>query len=399
MDIAAFTDPAGELVTQRPLGGGQHVAFVPHPLPPPPIVEQAAIAATGALLAEAEYALGQLTGLAGLLADANALAALYIRQEAVRSSQIEGTHTSLLELAAIEASSDTPPSDPDARETMNHVVALEEGLSRIRNGAPLDADLLCDLHRTLMTGAQGEALSAPGQLRDVQNYVMAGRSVVYTPPPPAPMLECLASLFDYIEASHETPPLAEIAWAHYAFEAIHPFRDGNGRVGRILIALLLARQRRLDYPLLYLGSYFFEHRQEYYDRLFAVSAHSDWAGWLAFVLRAIAARARTSIATVRRLVQLDDEWQVRLEQGGATPTALRLAPLIRRQRFAVTAPAARRMLAEAGYSATPPTVYQAIADLERAGIVAEVTGRARGRVWVALELIRLFDGDGGSSPR
>ena len=373
------------------MGGGQYLAFVPNPLPPPHAVEQAAIAENAALLADAEYRLGQLAGMSEVLHDANSLATLYLRQEAVRSSQIEGTRTTLLELAAIEAIGEPPPRDHDARETLNHLAALEYGLGRIRDGAPIGADLVRDLHRTLMTGAYNEAQSQPGRFRDVQNYLTAGGVPVYTPPHPSRMQDCLADLFDYIGTPDDSPPLIELAWAHYAFEAIHPFRDGNGRVGRMLIALLLAERRRLEHPLLYLGSYLYEHQQEYYERLFAVSARSDWTGWLAFVLRAVASQARTSAEIAQRIMALDSEWRGRLEGVGATPTAQRLAPLIRTQRLAVNANMAGRMLAEAGAGVSPPTVYQAIADLERAGILTEVTHRARGRVWAALELVRLFD--------
>ena len=220
--------------------------------------------------------------------------------------------------------------------------------------------------------------------------------MIYTPPPPDRMLGCLDSLFGYIDSRPDAPPLVKIAWVHYAFEAIHPFRDGNGRVGRILIPLLLARRRGLEHPLLYLSPYLFEHRQEYYDRLFAVSARSDWAGWLAFMLRAFASQAQASVATAKRLIALDDEWRLRLEQGGATPSALRLALLIRRQSLAVTAALARDLLAGAGHPVTPPTAYQAISDLERAGILTEITGRARGRIWLALELVHLLEGDEGA---
>ena len=159
---------------------------------------------------------------------------------------------------------------------------------------------------------------------------------------------------------------------------------------------MLSRRRRLEHPLLYLAAYFHEHRREYYDRLFAVSARSDWAGWLAFVLRAIVSQARASADIARSLMALEDEWAARLERGGATPTASRLARLIQRRALAVDSSLAGRALAEAGSAVSPPTVYQAIADLERAGILTEVTGRARGRVWAALELVRLFDA--GAAP-
>ncbi|MYI83002.1 MAG: Fic family protein [Chloroflexi bacterium] len=397
MDAAAFTNPSGELVTQRRHGGGQDLTFVPNPLPPPPEIAHAAIASAGALLADAEYWLGQLIGLGGVLHDANALAAPYIRHEAVRSSQIEGTRTSLGELVAFEAASDEPPPDDDARETLNYVAALDEGLSRIRDGGAIDAALLRDLHRTLMAGAGNELRSAPGEFRDVQAYITGGGRVIYTPPAPDRMPGCLDDLFRYIDSQPEAPPLVEIAWVHYAFEAIHPFRDGNGRVGRILMPLLLARRRGLEHPLLYLSPYLFEHRQEYYDRLFAVSARSDWAGWLAFMLRAVASRARASVATAQRLIAIEDEWRQRLEEAGATPTALRLAVLIRRQSLAVTAPRAIGLLAGAGSAVTPPTAYQAIADLERAGIVSEITGRARGRIWLARELVDLLESDEGAA--
>ena len=211
-----------------------------------------------------------------------------------------------------------------------------------------------------MTGAGDELRSAPGEFRNVQAYITGGGEVIYTPPAPDRMPGCLDDLFRYIAGPPDAPPLVEIAWVHYAFEAIHPFRDGNGRVGRILMPLLLARRRGLEHPLLYLSPYLFEHRQEYYDRLFAVSARSDWAGWLAFMLRAVASRAQTSVATAQRLIAIEDEWRLRLEGAGATPTALRLASLIRRQSLAVTAPHALGLLAGAGSPVTPPTAYQAI---------------------------------------
>ena len=318
MDAAAFSNPSGELVTQRPRGGGRYLTFVPNPLPPPPAIEQAAIASASALLADAEFWLGQLIGLGGLLHDANALAAPYIRQEAVRSSQIEGTRTSLGELAAFEAAGGPPP-DGDAQETLNYVAALDEGLRRIREGVPIDADLVRDLHRTLMAGGREEARSAPGELRDIQNYITGGGEVIYTPPPPDRMLGCLDNLFGYVDSRPDAPPLVEIAWVHYAFEAIHPFRDGNGRVGRILIPLLLARRRGLEHPLLYLSPYLFEHRQEYYDRLSSRSARAATGrrnGWLAFMLRAGASRSaarwrRRPSQTAQRLIALDDEWRYR----------------------------------------------------------------------------------------
>lgn len=395
MDISAFTDPAGELVTRRPLGGGQYIAFVPDPLPPPPEVERAAVAANSGLLADAEYNLGLLAGLGGMVREADALATLYLRHEAVESSQIEGTRTTLLELAVIEALGGPPPADHDGRETLNHVAALEYGLSRVRDGAPIDAELVRDLHRKLMTGTRGEATAGPGRFRDVQNYIAAGGSVIYTPPPPAEMRERLATLFRYMEAPGGTPPLVEVAWVHYAFEAIHPFRDGNGRVGRILIPLILAWRGRLEPPLLYLAAYLHEHRQEYYDRMLAVSARSDWTGWLAFILRAIVARAQTSVDIARRLMAIEDEWIARLEDAGATPTAIRLARLIQRRGLALDASAAGRALADAGSPASPPTVYQALSALTHAGILEEITGRARGRVWAALELVRLLEGREG----
>ncbi len=395
VDTTAFTDPAGELVTRRPLGGGQYVAFVPGPLPPSPDVEQAAIAANSGLLADAEYNLGLLAGLGSMVRGVDALAALYLRREAVHSSQIEGTRTTLLELAAIEALGGPPPSDHDARETLNHVTALQYGLEHVRVGAPIDADLVRDIHRKLMTGTRGETSAGPGRFRDVQNYITGGGYPIYTPPPPTEMLDCLANLFRYIETPGQTSPLVEAAWVHYAFEAIHPFRDGNGRVGRILIPLLLARRGRVQPPLLYLAAYFHEHRQEYYDRILAVTARSDWTGWLAFVLRAIVSQARTSVAIARRLTAIEHEWTARLERVGATPTAVRLARLIQRHGFAIDAGGAGRALADAGSPVSPPTVYQAISALTDAGILEEVTGRARGRVWAALELVRLLEGSDG----
>jgi Fic family protein len=253
-----------------------------------------------------------------------------------------------------------------------------------------------------MTGARGEALSQPGEFRTVQNHVGGSGTndpadAKFVPPPPAEMHDALDAFFQYVSEPDKTSPLVKVAWSHYQFETIHPFQDGNGRVGRILIPLLLARTRGLEHPLLYLSPYFQRRRLDYYDHLFTVSAHSDWAGWLQFFLEAVVHQARTAVATSQKLIALGDEWSDRLRMSGATPTAQRLAQLVHQRYVAINARLARGALDQVGLTVRMPTVYAAIQTLEQAGILTEATGRKYRRVWLARELLSLLDPEGAAA--
>jgi Fic family protein len=204
------------------------------------------------------------------------------------------------------------------------------------------------------------------------------------------MQDCLDAFFGYLHGEKSVPVLVEAAWAHYQFEAIHPFNDGNGRVGRLLIPLLLAWRRRLDHPLLYLSPSFERRRTAYYDHLFEVSARSTWREWLRFFLEAVVSQSERAVRTARAVIALQAGWRQRLLASGASPTALRLAELVLQQP-ALNARLARLRLEQSGRAVSAPAVYAAIRKLEQAGILEERTGRARDQVWLARELTALLD--------
>jgi Fic family protein len=391
MDVTAFADPSGQVVDRStPDGRGSYAAFVPDPLPPQS--EKDILAEIAGMLSDADHWLGRLHGVGTFLPNPDLLARPYMRQEAVLSSRIEGTRTSFSELLLHEMEEDIPPSS-DVKDVHNYLVALDFGLRRVKE-AGLTADLVRELHRKLMSGARGEGLSYPGEFRFVQNHVGQETNdpdeARFVPPPPDLMLECLDDLFAYIAAEPRTPALVQAAWVHYQFEAIHPFQDGNGRVGRLLIPLMLVARQQIEHPLLYLSPYFERRRTAYYDLLFDVSARSAWLDWLRFFLTAVREQAERAVDTSQRLVALGQDWRARLEHGKASPIPLRLADIVL-ERLAVNARVSQRLLGESFPSVSRPAVYSAIATLESVGILHEITGRARGRIWMASELRQLLD--------
>ena len=379
----------------RPDGGGEYTAFVPNPLPPSDAIQTLAKDELGGLLADAEHWLGQLIGIGVALPNPDLLIRPYMRQEAVESSQIEGTRTSFSELVAYEVEAEVPPGS-DVRDVYNYLTALQNGLRAVHQGEEISADLIRRLHRTLMSGARGEALSRPGEFRAVQNHVGPNGTndpaeAKFVPPPPPEMLAAMDSLFAFVNGGGSQIPLMDLAWIHYQFEAIHPFQDGNGRVGRILIPLCLAQRRNLQHPLLYLSPYFQRNQSRYYEALFETSSRSTWIPWLKFFLEGVVEQAKLSVDTAGKVIAMGDEWRQRLEMVDAPPNALRLAQRVHQKYSALNARLARISLEENGQGVTMPTVYKAIQILEQVGILAEVTGRDRNRVWVATDLTLLLD--------
>lgn len=395
MDLAAFTRPAGALRVMPPASGSRSsLSFIPDRLPPQG--EAAAIATVVGLLSEADQAIGELVGIGRILPNPDLLVRPYLRQEAVASSAIEGTQATFSDLVAFEARQ-APPPGSDVRDVANYSRALEQALRSVQDGAPIDADLVRRIHRTLMTGARGEAFSTPGEFRTIQNHIDGGREPAdgdFVPPPPAEMQTALADLFAYlsIDVGSRPPVLVEAAWVHYQFEAIHPFIDGNGRVGRVLIPLLIAQRRRFDHPLLYLSPYFRQNRTLYNDLLFGVSAQSHWERWLQFFLEAVVTRARQAISLSDEVIALGQRWHEKLNTAKASPTAHKLCDYVH-QHLAITAWSAERHL-----EVTPPSVYNAIRTLEGVAILTEVTGRSRDRYWVASELLRMLDAGVAGNP-
>jgi Fic family protein len=293
---------AGRYVSQ-PTG---YRAFIPAPLPPDP-----PIAFTGdlpALLSSADRALGRLDGSVLTLPNPDLFVFMYVRKEAVLSSQIEGTQSSLQDLLAAEAHL-FDQDGGDVEEVVNYVRAMHVGLARLST-LPVSVRLIREIHAELMKGVRGHRLQ-PGELRTSQNWIGSGgaglANATFVPPPHHVVPEALGDLERFLHAADDLPPLVKIALAHVQFETIHPFLDGNGRIGRLLITFLLTERGVLHKPVLYLSHYFKAHRSAYYDHLQAVRTTGDWEGWLAFFLHGVIDVAREAADTARRILHLREE--------------------------------------------------------------------------------------------
>lgn len=358
-------------------GGEQLRAFVPLPLPPLPPLEM--IGARQLLLERATLAVGRLDSISTLLPDPHLFLYSYVRREAVLSSQIEGTQSSLSDLLLFElAEAPGTPLD-DAVEVSNYIDALEHGVARIREGFPLSSRLLREMHAALMPKGRGSE-KQPGEFRRSQNWIGGTRpgNAHFVPPPPDEVAACMGALEKFLhDDSTGLPTLLKAALAHVQFETIHPFLDGNGRLGRLLIALLLHHGGLLSEPLLYLSLYFKEHRATYYEFLDRVRATGDWEAWVDFFLEGIEHTARSAVQTARRLVDLFAADTLRIQQTGrAAANALRVLAAMR-QRPVLTL----KHLCKA-HAMTFPTASKAIQSLVAAGIARELTGQRRNRVFV-----------------
>ncbi|NBC32912.1 MAG: Fic family protein [Alphaproteobacteria bacterium] len=351
-------------------------AYLPPPLPPDPPLS---LADSQALLEAASQALGRLDGLAAVLPDTGLFIYLYVRKEALLSSQIEGTQSSLSDLLLYE--SDEAPGVPldDVAEVSTYIAALDHGLARLRDGFPLSLRLIREIHAKLLSTGRG-AGKQPGEFRRTQNWIGGTRpgNADFVPPPPAEMAQCLHDLEAFLHADHpHLPVLVRAALAHVQFESIHPFLDGNGRLGRLLITLLLCHEGALTAPILYLSLYFKTHRQAYYARLQAVRETGDWEGWVTFFLEGVRDTARQAADSARRILALLAQDRDRIAGlGRAAASALLLFKhLQRRPILSVPGAAAATALSQ-------PTVATAIRHLQALGIVRETTGRQRHRLYV-----------------
>ncbi|MBM4287548.1 MAG: Fic family protein [Deltaproteobacteria bacterium] len=321
--------PAGRLL-QVGQGETAYWAFVPIPLPPDLSPDKRLVRT----LSDADRALGELAGLGRTMPNPHLLIAPFIRREAVLSSRIEGTQADLTDLYAYEAGQlplftevKPPPPEADVKEVGNYVRAMEYGLKRL-DTLPVSLRLLRELHARLMEGVRGEH-ATPGEFRRSQNWIGRPGCTIqdaeFVPPPVPEMQEALDAFEKYLHAEDTYPPLIRLAFIHYQFEAIHPFLDGNGRIGRLAITLLLVNWDLLPLPLLYLSAFFEKHRQDYYDLLLGVSQQGAWPQWVDFFLRGVAEQARDAGQRAKRLQDLQEEWRARLLKGRASPLLLRLA--------------------------------------------------------------------------
>lgn len=296
-------------------------AFVPNPLPPQIDYDRKIIQ----LLSEADRLLGELSGTGRLLPNPYLLIAPYIRREAVSSSRIEGTQASLNDLFFFEAAKFEKPKVPDVQEVRNYVRAMEYGFERLKK-LPVSIRLICEIHKILMEGVRGKR-AAPGEIRRSQNWigppVCSLNESTYVPPPVDEMKQALSDWEKYLHSNSDEPPLVQCALMHYQFEAIHPFLDGNGRIGRLLITFFLCERGCLNQPLLYLSAFFDKFRDEYYSRLLAISQRGDWHGWIEFFLRGVASQSREAVSDAKKILELHSEYQKRLEGTKKIPESAR----------------------------------------------------------------------------
>ncbi len=360
-------------------------AFVPAPLPPRPAIDWTPT--LRGKFDQALHALGQLDGVASLLPDPSLLLYSFVRKEAVLSSMIEGTKSSLADLMLFEL--DQQPGVPieDAREVSRCVAALDHGLARLRGGFPLSLRLLREVHRVLLDGGPGS--KAPGEFRRSQNWIGGTRpgNAAFVPPPASELPKCLSELERFLHDEPEpTPPLLKAALAHVQFETIHPFLDGNGRVGRLLITLLLCDRQVLREPLLYLSLYFKAHRQTYYELLNEIRRSGDWEMWLEFFADAVAASAAQAIDSLKRLLALTATDRERIQElGRAAASTLEIHRALQRRPVAT----AGALVTATGIS--PATVNKCLAHLQQLGVVAELTQKRRSRIFSYARYVEILN--------
>ena len=371
MDQAAFRSTERGRV-RKTLEG--YRAFFPENLPRELHLPQEIVV----LLDEATGAVHRLGGVGRLIPNPHLLIGPHLRLEAVLSSRIEGTKTDVSQLLRFEAGQKPPQNQiDDAREVQNYVIALEHGMRRVREGFPISIRLMCEMHELLLGGVRGQH-RRPGELRSSPVWIGGNNldDAVFVPPPPEEMTVGLADLERYLH-ERNVPLLIQLALAHYQFEVIHPFLDGNGRIGRLLIPLMLVARGAIPEPLLYLSVYLEQHRSQYYDHLLFTSQLGDFEPWLRFFLHGVRLQARDAEERTVRLVELQHRLRNELLDEGRPNSVVRLAEHL----FAtpvVTAARAREFL-----DVTRPTAHAAIDALVERGDLVEVTGRDRDRIYEA----------------
>ncbi len=380
METAAFEkDKPGKLV--RTAQG--YWAFVPNRLPPDleltwEFVNQ---------ISEADRRLSELAGAARTLPNPHLLIEPFTRREAVLSSRIEGTVASLSDLMSFEALGVVHPDRPDVAEVANYVTALEYGLSRLTK-LPVSTRLMRELHERLMRGTRGEHMT-PGEFRRSQNWIGPPgcllKDASFVPPPEAEMKEALSDLEKYIHSESKLPPLVRMALIHYQFEAIHPFLDGNGRIGRLLITLLLCAEGLLPQPLLYLSAFFERHRSQYYRLLLEVSQQGNWQEWITFFLCGISEQSVDALNRANQLQQLSLEYRQMLHGKRSSATLLQMADLLFKN--PVFSPSSISKALKITYVSAQKNIDK----LVNAGILRETTGRQRGRIYVAQRVIEILE--------
>ena len=367
------------------VAGESYKAYLPHPLPPDPPLEFS----PGLIgqLEKANRAIGRLDGMMSLLPNINLFLYQYVRKEAVLSSQIEGTQSSLSDLLLYEM--DEVPGVPldDVQEVSNYVAALNHGIRRLQCDFPLSLRLLREIHAVLLSGGRGSNRQ-PGEFRRSQNWLGGTRpgNSAYVPPPPERLMESLGPLEHFLnEEEPELPVLIRAALAHVQFETIHPFLDGNGRLGRLLITLMLWEAGVLCKPLLYLSLYFKMNRMEYYDRLQRVRTHGDWEGWLGYFLRGVYETATQVVESAHSSLELfDADREKILGLGRLTGSGLRLHEHLKAQPLTTIAQAVKTT----GINRT--SISRCLKIFAGLGIVSELTGKHRYRIFAYEQYVKML---------
>jgi len=356
--------------------GEKAQAFVPAPLPPRPSIDWTPDLRSK--FDQALLALGRLDSVSILLPDTSLFLHMYVRKEAVLSSMIEGTQSSLSDLLLFELDQESGVALDDVREVSNYVAALDHGLRLLEEGLPLSLRLFRETHGILLTKGRGSN-QTPGEFRRSQNWIGGTRpgNAVFVPPPAEEVLECMSKLELFLHNQPEpTPVLLKAALAHVQFETIHPFLDGNGRLGRLLIALLLCEQKVLREPMLYLSLYFKTHRQYYYELLNNVRLTGDWEAWLDFFAEAVIVTATQAVETAQQLLDLSNRDRDQISGlGRAAASTLQVHRALMEHPIATSG----SLVEKTGI--TPATVNKALGHLEQLGIVKELTAQKRNRLF------------------
>jgi Fic family protein len=314
-----------------------------------------------------------------------------VRREAVASSRIEGTQASLNDLFFFEASEKQTPRTPDVHEVRNYVQAMEYGIKRLTD-LPVSVRLICEIHAILMQGVRGDH-ATPGETRRSQNWIgppgCSLQDATYVPPPVEEMKKALSDWEKYLHSDTDIPSLIQCALMHYQFEAIHPFLDGNGRIGRLLITFFLWERGLLTQPLLYLSAFFDRYRDDYYSRLLTVSKYGDWRGWIEFFLRGVISQSKDALSDAKKIIELHEKYRHRLEATKKVPeSAYRLIEELFGNPVLSISSLAKK------WGIPFNSVKTGVLRLVSLGILREETGRKRNKLYIASELIELLSASG-----